>query len=95
MKKKRPHPGPLSGAGWRIWLGAQRFRGPVGPVTNTSQFKVLELMKGERTFKLAIPAMWKIHPIFQVSLLEPYRASVREGREQPPRVPENIEGDFE
>jgi len=58
-------------------------------------FKVLEVKKGERAFKLEISPQWKIHPIFHVSLLEPYRASAREGREQPPRVPEDIEGDLE
>jgi len=58
-------------------------------------FKVLEVEKGEQAFKLEISLRWKIHPIFHVSLLEPYRTSAREGREQPPRVPEDIEGDLE
>jgi len=58
-------------------------------------FKVLEVKKGQRAFKLEISPRWKIYPIFHVSLLEPYRASAREGREQPPRVPEDIEGDLE
>jgi len=57
-------------------------------------FKVLEIKKGEQAFKREISPRWKIHPIFDVSLLEPYRASAREGREQPPRVPEDIEGDL-
>jgi len=43
-------------------------------------FKVLEVTKGEPAFKLEISPRWKIHKIFHVSLLEPYRASVREGR---------------
>jgi len=58
-------------------------------------FKVLEVKKGERAFKLEISPRWKIHPIFHVSLLEPYRASARGGREQPPQVLEDIEGDLE
>jgi len=58
-------------------------------------FKVLEVKKGEQVFKLEISPRWKIHPIFHVSLLEPYRASAREERAQPPRVPEDIEGDLE
>ena len=33
--------------------------------------------------------------MFHVSLLEPYRASNRANREQPPRDPEEIEGDLE
>src|ERR1700712_5592832 len=58
-------------------------------------FKVLELKKGEQAFKLEISPQWKIHPVFNVSLLEPYRTSVREEREHPPRVPEEIEGYLE
>ena len=57
-------------------------------------FKVLEVKKGERAFKLEISPRWKIHPVFHVSLLEPYQASVREEREHPPREPEDIEGDL-
>jgi len=44
---------------------------------------------------LEISPQWKIHPVFHVSLLEPYRASNRPNREQPPRDPEEIEGDLE
>ena len=36
-----------------------------------------------------------MNPIFHVSLLEPYRYSNRPGREQPPREPEEIDGDLE
>ena len=33
-------------------------------------FKILE-QRGNRAFKLEISPRWKIHPVFQVSLLEP------------------------
>jgi len=57
-------------------------------------FQVLE-KKGNRAFKLDIPARWTIHPVFHVSLLEPYKVSDRPNREQPPREPEDVEGDLE
>jgi len=57
-------------------------------------FKVLE-KKGSRAYRLEISPTWKIHPVFHVSLLEPYRASNRPNREQPPRDPEEIDGDLE
>jgi len=57
-------------------------------------FKVLE-KKGSRAYKLEIWPRWKIHPVFHVSLLEPYGASNRPNREQPLRDPEEIKGDLE
>jgi len=36
-------------------------------------FKVLE-KKGSRAYKLEISPQWKIHQVFQVSLVEHYRA---------------------
>ena len=57
-------------------------------------FKVLE-KRGNRAYKLELSPPWKIHPVFHVSLLEPYRVSDRPNREQPPREPEDIEGDLE
>jgi len=51
--------------------------------------------KANRAFKLDSPARWKINAVFDVSLLEPYKVSDRPNREQPPREPEDIEGDLE
>jgi len=39
-------------------------------------FKVLK-KKGNRAFKLDIPACWKMHRVFHVSPLEPYEISDR------------------
>ena len=50
-------------------------------------FKVME-KGGNRPFKLEISPRWKIHPIFQVSLLEPCVHSNSLRREQPPGEPD-------
>jgi len=52
-------------------------------------FKVLE-KKGSRAQKLKMSPRWKIHPLFQVSLLDTYRASNRANRKQPPRDPKRL-----
>jgi len=57
-------------------------------------FKILE-QRGELAYKLELPESWKIHPVFHVSLLEPYRTSIRPAREQPPIEPEEIDCDLE
>ena len=49
-------------------------------------FKVLE-RRGSRAYKLEISPPWKIHLVFHLSLLEPYRASNRPHHGQPPRDP--------
>jgi len=56
--------------------------------------KILE-KKASRAYKLEISPGWKIHPVCHVSLLEPYRTSNRPNSEQPPRDPEDSEGDLE
>jgi len=58
------------------------------------RFKVLE-RKGSRTYKLEISPQWKIHPVFHISLLEPYRASNGPNRKQPSRDPKGIERDLD
>ena len=57
-------------------------------------FKIIE-RRGNRAFKLNIPPRWNIHPVFHVSLLEPYTVSDRPNQEQPLREPEDVEGDIE
>jgi len=57
-------------------------------------FKMLE-QGGELAYKLELSECWKIHPVFHVSLLEPYRTSIGPAREQPSMEPEEIDGDLE
>jgi len=57
-------------------------------------FKVLE-KKGSRAYNLEISPRCNVYPVFQVCLLEPYRASNRPKREQPRRDREDIERDLE
>ena len=47
---------------------------------------------GPVTFKLKLPPMWKIHPVFHASLITPYKETIAHGPnyEQPP--PDLIEG---
>jgi len=56
--------------------------------------KVLE-KKASRAYNFEISPRWKIHPVFHVSLLEPYRASKRLNHKQPPRDPQDLERDLE
>ena len=57
-------------------------------------FKVLE-KRGNRAFKHDISPCSKIHPVFHLSLLEPYKVSNRPNWEQAPREPEDVKGDVE
>jgi len=56
-------------------------------------FKVLE-KKGSRAYKVEIWPRWKIHPVFHVSLLEPYRASNRPKSRTTPTRPRRDRGRF-
>jgi hypothetical protein len=47
---------------------------------------------GENAYKLQLPANLKMHPVFHVSLLKPYRS---DGRYQPPPPPIHVDDDGE
>lgn len=58
-------------------------------------FKVLEAVNS-RSFRLDLPvSMSRLHPVFHVSLLEPYQANTLPGRVVPPPPPIEIEGESE
>jgi hypothetical protein len=57
-------------------------------------FKITEKI-GSHAYRLELQARWKIHDVFHVSLLEPYRPNTLTGRQQVRPEPEEIEGGLE
>ena len=57
-------------------------------------FKILKKI-GSHAYQLQLQQRWKIHDVFHVSLLEPYRANSLAGRPQERPEPEEIEGQSE
>jgi len=100
MKKyydRKATPQPDIKTGDLVMLNAKNIKSkrPTGKFTPRlyGPFKVLE-KKGNRAFKLDMPARSKIHPVFHVSLLEPYKVFDRPNREQPPHEQEDAECDL-
>ena len=101
MKKyydQRATPQPDIEIGDLVMLNAKNI-GTKRPTKNLRRrlygpFKVLQ-KRGNIAFKLDISPHCKIHPVFHVLLLEPYKVSDRPNREQPRREPEDVEGDME
>jgi hypothetical protein len=60
-------------------------------------FKILQVVgESKLAFKLELPPRMRIHSVFHVSLLEPYRENTIEGRIQPPPPPpDEIDGELE
>ena len=57
-------------------------------------FKIVEKISSH-AYRLALPWDMKIHDVFHVQLLEPYKESQIENRVQPPPPPIEIEGEKE
>jgi len=64
------------------------------PPTLYGPFKILE-QRAELGYKSESSECWKVHAIFHVSLLEPYRTSIRLAREQLPMELDEIDGDLQ
>jgi len=61
--QKHAPPGPFSGAGWEVALGAQVFRGPGRPVTNTKGSRVED--EGVRGGRLLITLCFSVNwPVY-------------------------------
>ena len=57
-------------------------------------FKILDII-GSRSFRLELDKRWKIHNVFHVSLLEPYKTSDSFIRNPTRPEPEEMEGEKE
>ena len=88
---------PLFKIGDLVWLSRRNIT-----TTRLSQkqdhkrlgpFRISEVVgESKSAFKLELPARMKVHPVFHVSLLTPYRANMLPGRVQPPPPPVVVEG---
>ena len=65
-------------------LGSQRY----GP------FKILEVL-GPVTFQIELPLQWKIHNVFHVKLLHPYKETEQYGENFQELPPDLIDGEPE
>lgn len=64
-------------------------------VKNLGPFKILEVINN-RSFRLDLPkSLSQLHPVFHVSLLEPYRPNTIPGRKEPPPLPVEVDGEKE
>jgi len=65
-------------------------------VKRMGPFKVLEVVgEGKLAYILELPVQMRVHPVFHVSLLEPYRENILPERTQEPPLPMEVEGELE
>jgi hypothetical protein len=55
-------------------------------------FPIIKLI-GKRAVKVRLPPAMEMHPVYHVSMVEPYRESKLPGRHQSPPPPEEIDGE--
>ena len=94
------HPAPDIKVGDKVWLNRRNIR-TTRPswkldVKRMGPFQVLEVVGGAKlVYKLELLAQMQIHPVFHVSLLEPYHESMFLGRVQATPKPVEVEGELE
>jgi hypothetical protein len=98
---KRAKAPPPYAVGDRVWLIRRNIKtqrpSQKLDAKRMGPFKILQVVgESKLAFKLELPPRMKIHPVFHVSLLEPYRENTIEGRIQPPPPPpDEIDGELE
>lgn len=84
--------------GQKVWLEAKnlRFLKDHKKLTMKRQgpFEIMEVL-GTLTYKLRLPAQWRIHPVFHASLLTPYHENDTHGPNYTLPPPDLIEGEEE
>jgi hypothetical protein len=93
-------PGPSFKVGDKVWLNRRNIN-----TTRPSQkldvkrmgpFSILQVVGDSKlAYKLDLPGQWRIHPVFHVSLLDPYKESKWPGRIQDEPGPIEVEGELE
>ena len=86
---------PIFSPGQKVWL-SRRHVGSTRPsskldVRRLGPFPVLGQI-GTSSYRLELPASVKLHPVFHVSLLEPYHANSFPGRVVAPPPPVVVDG---
>ena len=94
---KRVKEAPLFKVGDLVWLSRRNIvttrPSPKLDYKKLGPYKILEVIGESRiAFKLELPLRMKIHPVFHVSLLEPYYPNIIPGRVQTPPPPVIVDG---
>jgi len=98
---RKANPAPSFIVGDRVWLNRKNIE-TVRPSKKLDSkrfgpFRIAKVVgESKMAFELELPPQWRIHPVFHVSLLDPYQENRIEGRRQlVPEPPEIVEGEEE